>query len=91
MRIFQIMFLTTAIIGCESPGRGNAPKITSAYTQVAQYSSARLKTIKHDGHLYVVATNVESISVIHSPACPCSLKAEHAGQKLKPYGVRQNI
>lgn len=77
MKIFQIMLLTTAIIGC-----GDAPKtITSGprantRTEVAQYSSACLRTVKHDGHSYIVATGTHAISVIHSPACPCLLKAE---------------
>lgn len=34
------------------------------------------ETVTHDGHQYVKAHNIKVGCVVHSPDCPCLLKAE---------------
>lgn len=40
-------------------------------------SAGRMITVTHDGHQYVITTHGQNgVHVIHSPNCPCLLKAE---------------
>ena len=34
-------------------------------------TSSRVKTIQHDGHLFVLFKGYESVALIHHPGCEC--------------------
>jgi Tfp pilus assembly protein PilE len=40
--------------------------------------SVRLSTIEYEGHKFVVGTHVTfgALAIVHSPNCPCQVKAE---------------
>lgn len=45
--------------------------------QQTHTSAGRMITVTHDGHQYVITTHGQNgVHVIHSPNCPCLLKAE---------------
>lgn len=80
-KLMLLLPLAAVVVGCDFDSRKFEPANTyEGYTsrwhrfdldQPIYNKSTFVQTIDHDGHKYIICRAFESVSMLHSEACPC--------------------
>lgn len=66
-----VAFGVTAMCKIPMPKSETPPPEKRNWTTVTPYDGGCLKTVKHDGHLFIVENWSQKGAILHHPDCPC--------------------